>query len=156
MLSQNTALRGGIELGAATELEEGDIYGPAVAWAHHLESKIATYPRIVIGNGLIDYLKICRHDNTLINDIKCLDDMLVSDDDGYTILDWLGGNELNKKLFNNKPDDFTSKIIKANEFVVQQSEKWQKEKNTKLAFKYSLLRDYINSRLTLWMPENSQ
>ena len=49
-------LRGGIEIGVGAEIYEGEIYGPALSDAYRLESRVAQYPRIVVGNELISYL----------------------------------------------------------------------------------------------------
>jgi hypothetical protein len=55
-MSQGWPIRGGIELGLAMDIDNDDIYGPALARAYTLESKVAQYPRIVIGEELILYL----------------------------------------------------------------------------------------------------
>jgi hypothetical protein len=38
-------------------------------------------------------------------------------------------------------------IRKSYEYVIEQSEKWKNEKNSKLAFRYSLLRNYFEARM---------
>lgn len=52
----NVAIRGAIELGWATKLEswtknkeDANIYGPVLTRVYYLESKVADYPRIIIG-----------------------------------------------------------------------------------------------------------
>ena len=55
-LSQGSVFRGAIEVGMAVRFPEADLYGPALAKAHYLKSKVADYPRIVIGPSLIEYL----------------------------------------------------------------------------------------------------
>lgn len=50
-LSAKTPLRGAIAIGLGTEIEPGNFYGPALAEAHHLEAKVADYPRIILSEG---------------------------------------------------------------------------------------------------------
>ena len=57
-LSRRIAIRGGIEFGVGCELSEGaEIYGHVLASAHHLEQKVAEWPRIVIGPELLAFLR---------------------------------------------------------------------------------------------------
>lgn len=142
-------VRGGIEIGMGTELREGEIYGPVVANAYVLESNIAQYPRIVIGNELWNYLtkttnlkgnsQIEQLNNKIAN--ECLS-LLTLDCDGRPILDYLGEGFLKKN--NQKPIE--QLISKAYEFVINQSELFQKEQKAKLAFRYTLLRNYFDYR----------
>lgn len=55
-LARKKAFRAGVEVGLGTELDNGEIYGPVLYKAYELESKVAEYPRIVIGQKLINYL----------------------------------------------------------------------------------------------------
>lgn len=59
ILSQFAAgnpIRVGIGLGGAAEIEDGELFGPAIAHAHHMESKKAVYPRIAVHENVIEYL----------------------------------------------------------------------------------------------------
>jgi hypothetical protein len=55
-LASKHPLRGGIDIGLATEIGPGEIYGTALERAYLLENDVAKYPRIVIGDGLWSYL----------------------------------------------------------------------------------------------------
>jgi hypothetical protein len=55
-LAPKHALRGGIDVGLATEIGPGEIYGTALERAYDLEGEVAKYPRIVIGDELSKYL----------------------------------------------------------------------------------------------------
>ncbi|MBC7819505.1 MAG: hypothetical protein IAG10_21695 [Planctomycetaceae bacterium] len=44
--------RGAIDFGFGVENYEDEIYGPVLASCHHLESKVADWPRVVVGEGL--------------------------------------------------------------------------------------------------------
>jgi hypothetical protein len=82
-------IRGGIDIGLAFEPNAGEIYGSALARAVALESRVANYPRIVIGEELVRFLSqtagrspsdIFEHEATRIAKecIRCL----ATDDDG--------------------------------------------------------------------------
>lgn len=70
--------------------------------------------------------------------------MLVKDNDGHHILDYLGSEVMDTL----KERDGTSDLVrKAFEFVITESLKHQREKNSKLGFRYTLLRNYFEARL---------
>jgi hypothetical protein len=56
-LSFGMVCRGGINTGIAGEFFTGEIYGPALADVYYLESRIADYPRIVVGDQLYLFLE---------------------------------------------------------------------------------------------------
>jgi hypothetical protein len=56
-LSWNHPIRGGLDVGTGVEVERGQLHGPAVVKAYVLESERAEYPRIVVGDTLVDYLR---------------------------------------------------------------------------------------------------
>jgi CYTH domain-containing protein len=56
-LAEGVLFRGAVEAGICAELEGNDLYGQAVGRAYALESRTAVYPRIVIGEHLVDYVK---------------------------------------------------------------------------------------------------
>ena len=61
-LATGRPIRGGMEIGTATEMREGDVYGAALAEAYHLESEVAGGPRIVLGEQLVEWLQDMRWD----------------------------------------------------------------------------------------------
>jgi hypothetical protein len=56
-LAEGVLLRGAVDAGICTEFENNDLYGQAVARAYRLESQAAVYPRIAVGDGLLEYVK---------------------------------------------------------------------------------------------------
>lgn len=56
-LSAKMVIRGGMDVGIATQIDKKEIYGPALERAYYIESKISEYPRFVAGNELITYLE---------------------------------------------------------------------------------------------------
>ncbi len=146
-MSLGHPIRGGIDVGLGMEISDDEIYGSALSRAFTLESTIANYPRIIIGDELIHYLKITKKQKatepcsiaakSFAN--ECLN-LLAEDEDGYPFIDYLG--ETMKPLIytENTP---VSYIHKAYEKIVACSEKFKKIKNSKLAFRYTLLRNYF-------------
>src|SRR5437867_4433604 len=56
-LSLRHAIRGGIDVGLGIRLRSGEVYGPVLNHAYHLESTVAQHPRLVVGEGLLHYLR---------------------------------------------------------------------------------------------------
>ena len=160
-LSKGHPLRGGIEIGLGAEMNVNELYGPVVSEAYNLESKIAQYPRIVVGEKLKKYLSDRAKNESSESDIytkprvefaKICMGLLTQDDDGYAIVDYLG--EGSKKIFAKDIED-EQIIHKAYNFVLTQSFMWHQQKNSKLAFRYRLLRNYFDKRLPLWIDKEN-
>ena len=158
-LCKKRPLRGSVDISWGVELHPGEIYGAAVANAYELESEIAQYPRIVIGERVVEYLEtnsknpeldIFTEFNRSLAEI-CLG-MIAIDFDGNYILDYLGPS-------------FKESITKANhdklfklafQFVNEQLEYWRKKKNTKLSMRYNHLFAYFQSYKEIMEKENAQ
>lgn len=157
-LARGHPLRGGIDIGWAAEVSKREIYGSALARAHALESRIAQYPRVVVGEELRRYLELTRDQEA--SDIisqaarmaaqTCLG-LLAEDHDGQLFLDYLG-----EGFKSSVPDaDLAAQLFhEAYDHVKRQCEKSKKEKNTNLAFRYALLEKYFDSRAHLWVAES--
>ena len=153
------AVRGGIDLSLGVQLEDGELYGPAVARAYALESKAAEYPRILIGDTLREFLADQasteptepEEDFAKIMAAKSLT-KIAEDDDGRMVLDYLGGGFL-------PPDEHIGKMSDhvrvALGFVRAERERFVRLKNHKLAGRYSWLLRYFNSRIHLWGLSNT-
>lgn len=151
-LAKEQPIRGGLEVAWGAEINPDELYGCVVAKAYDLESKVAQYPRIVVGANFIDYLQV--HTQTKETDdysvfsqhmALCCMEMLAEDDDGHYFVDYLGEG-FNKYV----AKDMIGNVSKmAYDFVIQQSHKWQQEKNTKLAFRYAQLKTYFKNRLNI-------
>jgi hypothetical protein len=152
-MSFGWVIRGGIEVGLAMDIDKDEVYGPALAWAYSLESRVANYPRIVVGESLTRYLQDIASlspstKEVMLNSslaVKALN-ILKVDDDGNTFLDYLAEDVRNVMIL---PEQ-THVVQKAYDFVIQESNRHKEEKNTKLGFRYSLLRNYFESRLPIW------
>jgi hypothetical protein len=155
-LAHGQPIRGGIDIGIALEIENGEIYGPALSRAYNLESTVAQYPRVVIGEELFKYLNLScnQEESDLFKSISkrtakaCLE-LLAIDDDGNPFIDYLG-ESLKESLGNVYDEELVSQ---AYNHVVSESLKHKTEKNPKLAFKYTLLRNYFEERLSATIAE---
>ncbi|MBW8001106.1 MAG: hypothetical protein FVQ80_03685 [Planctomycetes bacterium] len=151
-----TFFRGGIEMGAGTELNDGDIYGPVLNEAHYLENDIADYPRIIVGKKLSDFI---QSDTQVPNDGEFLRSMFASvnnlskgmvcrDDDGHIIIDYLG--ESAAKLHRFEGSEACSFVKKSIAKIESELERYNKEGNHKLEKRYEKLLTYCQSRMEFW------
>ena len=151
--------RGGIEIGWATVDPKIGIYGSVLNEAYKLENKIAQYPRIIVGDELLKFIKLHNQieDNNVVHRFnteiahRCIS-LLCEDNDGRIIVDFLG-NGIQNFL---SPDriaghqylqKFHESIKNGFKHVTNECERFKKKKNTKLAFRYQLLMDYYSQRL---------
>lgn len=151
-LASKHALRGGIDVGLATEIGAGEIYGTALERAYLLECQSAQYPRIVIGDELWKYLSVAlvrfetdagpdaRIAKALVQKIMQL---ISTDTDGKRILDYLG--PVIKDLM--KPGDAKIMVQPAYDFVVAEEQQFSSTAAKELGKRYALLRHYFESRL---------
>ena len=147
-------LRAGIEIGMGWEANPGEIYGPVVAQAYRLENKVAKYPRIVIGDGVFRYLDSFEGmpDTDRVSAInkgmaeQC-HKLMAQDTDGRPILDYLGKEFKDQVGTFAHQDDF----LKIERFANDQHAKWMQERNTERAFRYVLLKQYIEARRSVWI-----
>jgi hypothetical protein len=154
-LAAKHALRGGIDVGLATEIAPGEIYGTALERAYVLESEVAKYPRIVIGDELWKYLNSVLAEfekstkpmaKSVTAIVRAIQKMIATDSDGKRILDYLG-----EFVFQNSvPAHVDEAIRPAYEFVLSEQTRLIAEGDPKLIERYALLRSYFESRLPLW------
>jgi hypothetical protein len=151
-LASKHALRGGMDVGLATEIGAGEIYGTALERAYLLECRSAQYPRIVIGDELWKYLStaLVRFETDATPDARVVKAIvqkimrLISTDvDGKRILDYLG--PVLKELM--KPGDVKIMVQPAYDFVVAEQARFSSMADKKLGERYALLRRYFESRL---------
>lgn len=148
--------RAGIDVGFGIK-SNNEIYGPALFRAYELEANVCQYPRIVIGEQLLNFLGNLSHrnpqfDNQAKEDIewckiladKCLSYICI-DLDGVPALDYL-----NKEFVASVKEELGDDKIKemysqARTFIEVEYER-QKQLSQKLAHRYYLLRQYFISR----------
>lgn len=156
LMISGTIFRGGLEIGLACEIGSKEIYGPALLKAHDLESKIAKYPRVVIGNELIHFLQLRvqnpeKEVQLEINQIMAQKSLklFMIDADGRYALDYLG-----KEYRDMAKEVFPDMHEKASLFLEHQFSEIKKKKDTNLFLRYLWLADYFENRLALWQESN--
>lgn len=151
-LGMGDPIRGGIDVSWGAELHDGEIYGAVVANSYELET-LAQYPRIIVGNRVIQYLNVAidRCDESdkaqLINRALakiCLQ-MIGTDVDGHYILNYLGGGFTEAITKDNSKDMYEA----AYKYAHAQYEKYQAERNSKLAVRYNWLLAYMEAHREL-------
>jgi hypothetical protein len=160
-LASKHPLRGGIEVGLATEIGPGEIYGTALESAYLLECRVAKYPRIVIGDELWKYLSSARvkfeNDATPVAKaetaiVKKVMQMIATDTDGKRILDYLGAVIVESA----GPGHVKHMVQPAYEFVLAEQARLISGGTPELVERYALFRSYVESRLSLWGLEASK
>lgn len=152
MLAIGHPIRGGIDIGPCLSLSENEVYGAALERAYCIESNIADYPRIVIGDGLYNYLNEIKYqnENTIPGQLakmyadNCLK-LLKRDYDNCLTLDYLG-EEVIKILnfYNNSEMPIWKVFLKAKEFINRKLIEFNK-KDKKLYKRYSKVMKYMKS-----------
>jgi hypothetical protein len=152
-LAQQIILRGGLDVGIATQIEEKELYGPALERAYFLESNLAEYPRFVIGKELLAYLHWVETQqcNTRLGKVarsmaKFCREMIVQDTDGQAMLDFMG--ERVRQATGNSID--AEMVRSARDFAEAQYKGYFNDENNKLSSRYFRLLRYINSRTKRW------
>jgi len=153
-------IRGAIEIGIAVDWEEFGIYGSAFHSAYSLESSVAKYPRVLIGDELLNYLQLWEKEKgndemTTVNKEvarRCLS-VICEDIDGRAILDFLSPDL--PSIFGHLAGDAQFKVLRKSieegfSFVSREYRRFVSEKSSKLAFRYALLREYYMNRMGSW------
>ena len=147
-LAQRHPVRGAIDIAWGVELPGRGLYGPAVANAYKLECEVAKYPRIVVGQQVVDSLEeeLTKTGNDLFTRgnrswAQQCRGMLLKDTDGHWIIHYLG------TTFQHSVTHTTHDFIygKARAFVVGQLEEHRKSKNNKLERRYGQLLNYFDA-----------
>ena len=111
-LARGQPIRGAIEVSWGVELHPNELYGAAIANSYDLESNIAQYPRVVIGNFATDYLNYVRarrpnseREGYESSFAAVVLDLLYLDTDGHYCINYLGhefmgsGNNPHKEMY---------------------------------------------------------
>lgn len=157
-LSGNWPIRGAVEVGICAELDPHGLFGQAIARAHYLESRIAEYPRIVIGGHFLEFLNSHNHimeatgipeaeKRLMLSFSKLIQEFLIEDDDGQIILDYLVATRYGKTA--NPTFEEIAKKISIN--IQKEIECFRKQGNTKLFNRYRKLKNFFQ-RKNCWAP----
>ena len=157
-LSVHIPMRAGLDVGVATQIDDREIYGPALESAYYLESNVAEYPRFVVGKELISYLLWVENQKCLtrVGEVakeaaKFCRQMVIQDSDGNYMLDFLGA-----KFKESSEDVIEPKLVaSAFDFVLEEYRKSLAANNHKMASRYYRLLRYFHSRKKLWGISNT-
>jgi hypothetical protein len=145
-LSHGIPLRAGLDIGLGlTNMFPNELYGPAMVKAYTLESKVARYPRAVLGSTLLDYLSVVEHlaptdpvSKYAVLQAQDSRKLVCTDpDDGQSML-----HVLSPLLFELMPD-YKKYRGPAEAWVNEQALLFRKQKNDELAVRYSRLARYF-------------
>jgi len=152
-LADKHAIRGGIDVGLATEIAPGEIYGTALENAYILECEKAQSPRIVLGDELWRYLSITHRELGQVaggnsEQLRALVVRIMNltcvDKDKLKVLHYLGPEM--RKLANDKI--CTDVIRPAYDFVLTEHARLKNDQ--KLGSRYEILREYFDTHVSLW------
>ena len=163
-LTLRIPIRGGICIGTAVEADDIGFYGPALAEAHHLESKVADYPRIVVSPALRDLIRSQPPENNGPADqyirlgFELCQSMIADDSDGWTVVDYLGSGSRNLLAGNNiLAQAQRQAVAQATTFVADECQRLTlaaavepSETMAKLAVRYLRLQHYFDGRKSVW------
>ena len=146
-LCNRRPLRGAIEIAWGVELHPGELYGAAVARAYELESECAQYPRIVIGEEVVKFLK-SHSQNTAPDPYSIVDremaqlclSMILKDEDGCNLLHYLG--EGFRFAITNNNHEYMYEAAK--KFVREALAGFREMGNEKLTLRYERLHSYFD------------
>ncbi|MFZ3256273.1 MAG: DUF5677 domain-containing protein, partial [Candidatus Acidiferrales bacterium] len=157
-LASRHPLRGGIDVALATEIGPGEIYGTALARAYVLESEVAQYPRIVVGEEFWKYLNAAIAEfekgstpvaKSITAIVKRIMGLMAVDGDGKRILDYLGPTMV-EHAGPDLPKHVKHMVQPIYEFVLAEQVRQVARGDAKLIARYEQFRRYVESRLPLW------
>jgi hypothetical protein len=147
-LAQEIPVRGGVEIGFATEVLSGEVFGPAAVAAYRLETEPgnADYPRIVVGDTLAQFIG-CPKEPPLVPGQEFLASsakrqaflLTKTDIDDKVIIDWLSDHWLNR-LVEPGQQDSEQLVYRAYKFALKQSKSGLPDK---IDGKYKRLLEYF-------------
>ncbi|MCX6841546.1 MAG: hypothetical protein NTX53_04590 [candidate division WOR-3 bacterium] len=157
----HSPLRGGIDLGWASPVEPGsqELYGPGLNRAHYLESRIAEYPRIVVGPSVREFVETgttTESDPTARSVATALAglcrEMLYIDDDGKLALDYIGRYAAEHCSHAATESGFTGRdaVSRGYSFLLEREKAFADAGDEKLAARYAKTVNYYRSRLSFW------
>jgi hypothetical protein len=148
-LSRKIPMRGAIDVGICTDLAPNSLYGQAVSRAHQLESQCADYPRILIGENFLSYLRyvedvrtkeVSEQEKKIIKgNLTLIKKRLSKDTDGHIILNYLGDKDSFSSLEEGQKS-FQECIQETSTFIQSEINLHKDLKDHKIAKRYERLK----------------
>jgi hypothetical protein len=158
MLSDAMPVRGGIDLGTGIEVD-GQLFGPALVKPYELESKTAEYPRVVIGDSLVEYLHSlgthCGSDDARQMELSIksqLQQWVIEDFDRRPVVHFLGQG-LREHL--EAGDDGRGFVREADAECRRSLSFWRERNNEKLSRYYAELVRYFDLHAEGWRSSSA-
>lgn len=112
------------------------VFGPALVEAYELESKAALFPRIILGDSLLEVAKSAHaHHHSAREEVKSIKSMLKRDSDGMWYIDYVTSaqGELDDPDFGypsylNQLSDIVTSGMKSKDIPVRLKYQWIREK----------------------------
>jgi CYTH domain-containing protein len=159
-LAEGVLIRGAVDVGICTELQGGDLYGQAIGRAHTLESQVAVFPRIVIGETLVDYinsfeeLRGSADERAIAKEyVNLLHQCLKQDVDGATILSYLA--PIFQSSYFTSSNEFQFVTRSACRFIATLRDRFGPGVSPYLRPRYERLEDYFRSQ-GCWVEDASR
>jgi hypothetical protein len=158
-LSVKVPFRGGIEIEGGISLSQSgnEIYGPALHCAYNLERRVAKYPRVVVGKGLLEFLDhvsaVRFQDDTLRayrdRAVQRCRAWIVADEDGQSMIHFLGPAAM--ELVQDIPEGiaFHKNFVEPIDVFIHECEE-QYKGDEKLGARYKHLRSYFDRYVGDW------
>ncbi|MEK6756599.1 MAG: hypothetical protein AABZ02_10660 [Bacteroidota bacterium] len=145
-LAQGIPWRAGVDVGIGVEILPNEVYGPALLSAYTLESRMAEYPRILVGRGLVDYLNFIEH----LSPAEPLDayaarmatrskEFICTSDDGWPMLHMLSPAVLKASA------NLVAAKREAHQWVREQHAQFWSRNDEKLYRRYARLSHYFDA-----------
>jgi len=154
-LAVGVPVRGGLCIGTGMELEHCNFYGPGLAEAHVLESRVAQYPRVVVSEAAVEFIGASQRYSddsemqVMMARLAGLSRAQISrDDDGRAIVDFLG--EGTRSIVGQDDAQIEKLVGKAYQFVREEKVRFLSQGNVELTERYTRLQKYLESRIGLW------
>jgi hypothetical protein len=145
LADEGILLRGGITVGDVA-LSYGQLFGPAVIRGYELESRVAIFPRIVVGQEVLDEVKrnpaLWIHDRD--TELQAVKDLLRRDCDGEYFVDYL--RVVESEL--NDPSQYVGFLDKHRELIEKGLRRYKT--NASVLPKYKWLREYHRQTIKQW------
>lgn len=147
-LSSSVPLRGGFDVQVGMDLYPDEVYGPVLESAYRLESDAAEYPRIVVGDNVLQLLhtwKSLPDSEPGFQLVKAMvqgcGPFLTEDHDGHTILHCLSPKL--REAFGD--EEFENRWGHARQFIVHEIRRHRAARNGKLWPRYMRLYRYFDA-----------
>ena len=159
-LAEGNPSRGAITVDDGTEIEgtenePSNFYGPAMARAHEMESKIAEYPRVVLTREAVEFANRkggfsgdTEVERLLVAVHRSQSSLLCTDADGMTIVDFMG--EIFQSIVSTMAPEYAGLGSRAYDFARSEAARFEQEGNVKLSGRYHQLLHYMRPRLSIW------